>query len=70
MDKGDRGTIFHQRKFITNIVESIGQQNSKPSSFPLANNLNLLIETTYMLEDGEPYRRLISKMLYLNLTRP
>lgn len=68
--RSEKGTILHQRKFISDILETTGMTNCKPAPFPLSKGLQLSIDTGELLEDPEPYRRLIGKLLYLNLTRP
>jgi len=42
----------------------------KPAKFPLPQGLKLSSITGPVLDDPEPYRRLIGRLLYLTLTRP
>ncbi|KAK9675865.1 hypothetical protein RND81_11G036900 [Saponaria officinalis] len=45
-------------------------ENAKPAPFPLPKGLHLSVDEGELLLEPEVYRRLIGRMLYLNLTRP
>lgn len=45
-------------------------EGCKPATFPMAKGLKLSKHEGDMLVDPEIFRRLIGKLLYLNLTKP
>lgn len=45
VEKGEKGTTLHQRKFITNILECTCLKNCKPAAFPLIKALKLSIDS-------------------------
>lgn len=45
-------------------------ENCKPILFPMPNGLKLSSTDGDKIADPEVYRRLVGKLLYLNLTRP
>lgn len=55
------GVVLSQRKYTLDILEDSGLQGSRPSKFPMEQNLRL---------DALCYRRLIGRLLYLTVTRP
>lgn len=64
------GLHLCQRKYIQDILEDVGLKGCKPSSTPLPHGIHLQIDDGIPLPDPERYRRLIGRLLYLNLTRP
>lgn len=52
------------------ILPNAGLTAAKPATFPMAKGLKLSTEIGALLEDPESYRRIVSRLLYLTLTRP
>lgn len=63
------GVTLHQRN-ILDILHNLGLSACKAAPFPLPTNLKLSIDAGTPLPHPEQYRRLIGRLLYLNLTRP
>ena len=70
ISRSSAGTSLNQRKYITDILSDAGMTGCKPAKFPLPQGLHLSTITGPALDDPEPYRRLIGRLLYLTLTRP
>ena len=64
------GTLLSQRKYISDIIKDLNLATSKPVSSPLPKGLGLSTDQGEILEDPEVYRRLVGRLLYLNITRP
>ncbi|KAL8132882.1 hypothetical protein AgCh_008381 [Apium graveolens] len=64
------GIRLNQRKYILYLLKDTNMLNCTPVVFPLSKGLQLSIDDTPTLSDPEIYRRLVGKLLYLNLTRP
>ncbi|KAL8540548.1 hypothetical protein ACS0TY_001979 [Phlomoides rotata] len=64
------GTHLCQRKYILDILEDVGLTGCKPSATPLPHGIHIQVDDGVALPDPERYRRLIGRLLYLNLTRP
>ena len=64
------GTVLSQRKYISDIIKDLKLDSSKPVSSPLPKGLGLSTDLGECLDDPEIYRRLIGRLLYLNITRP
>ncbi|KAD4586594.1 hypothetical protein E3N88_24195 [Mikania micrantha] len=62
--------ILSQRKYIFDILKDCGLQGSWPSSFPMEPNLKLDKGDTEPKVDNGRYRRLVGRLLYLQVTRP
>lgn len=70
VSRNESGILLNQRKYILDLLRDTGMEDCKPALFPLPRNLNLSTQNGPPLEDPEIYRRLIGKLLYLNMTRP
>lgn len=68
--RSDAGTLINQRKFILDILTDAGLTGAKPAKFPLPKGSKLCTDTGDILTDPEPYRRVVGRLLYLNITRP
>ncbi|XP_021763640.1 uncharacterized protein LOC110728272 [Chenopodium quinoa] len=68
--RNSKGTVMNQRKYILDILKSTGMEGCKPTKFPFPKGIKLSIEQGELIEDPEIYRRIVGKLLYLNLTRP
>ena len=64
------GILLNQRKYILDILISLHMENCTTSNFPLPQGLHLSTDEGELLHHPEEYRRLIDRLLYLNLTRP
>ncbi|GJU02226.1 uncharacterized mitochondrial protein-like protein [Tanacetum coccineum] len=62
--------VLSQRKYTLDILEDVGMTGCRPSTFPMEQNLKLDKCDKSACVDGNQYRRLISKLLYLQATRP
>ncbi|EPS62921.1 hypothetical protein M569_11867 [Genlisea aurea] len=68
--RSTEGIFVNQRKFILDIVKDVGLESSKAAPAPLPTGLRLFDDTSPVLPDAAPYRRLIGRLLYLCHTRP
>ncbi|GJX56836.1 uncharacterized mitochondrial protein-like protein [Tanacetum coccineum] len=64
------GDVERQRKYTLDILEDVGMTGCRPSTFPMEQNLKLDKCDKAACVDGNQYRRLIGKLLYLQATRP
>lgn len=67
---GPSGTSLNQRKYILDLLDTVGLLGCKSVSTPLPQGTTLSSDGSVLLKDPESYRRLVGKLLYLNLTRP
>ncbi|KAK6117908.1 hypothetical protein DH2020_048345 [Rehmannia glutinosa] len=68
--RGDKGLFLNQRKYVLDIVQDAGMLDCKPASTPLPPGLKLVAQQGDPLPTPDKYRRLIGRLLYLNMTRP
>lgn len=66
------GILLSQRKYCLQLLEDVGLLNAKPTHAPMDPNLKLSKEDGTILtdKDATTYRRIIGKLLYLQITRP
>ncbi|KAL2236391.1 UNVERIFIED_CONTAM: Retrovirus-related Pol polyprotein from transposon RE1 [Sesamum indicum] len=64
------GTSVTQHKYIRDIVADAGFDQCKPAPTPLPLGLKLSSQSSPTLDDPEPFRRLVGRLLYLGFTRP
>lgn len=64
------GILLNQRKYILDLLQDSNLQDCQPVSIPFSRNLHLSNKDVPLKSDPEPYRRLVGKLLYLNMTRP
>lgn len=67
--RGDAGAALNQRKYVLDL-ESIGLFGCVPASTPLPAGTHLFLRGWTRLSKPDVYRRLVGRVLYLNLTRP
>ncbi|KAK1440796.1 hypothetical protein QVD17_06628 [Tagetes erecta] len=64
------GLVLSQRKYTLDILEDCGVLGSRPSAFPMEQNLKLSKGDEEPRVDASQYRRLVGRLLYLQATRP
>lgn len=64
------GFFLSQRKYATDILQEFGMIHAKPLLLPMDIKLKLTAEMGDPLPDPSTYQRLISKLIYLTITRP
>lgn len=62
--------LLNQRKYILDLLKNCSMENYSPTSFPIPKGLKLQIYDGEKFSDLESYRRIIDKLLYLNMTKP
>jgi hypothetical protein len=68
--RSEKGISLSQRKYALEILQDSSLLASKPTKFPMEQNLKLSRGDGPLLDDPTSYRRLIGKMIYLSITRP
>ena len=74
------GIVMHQRKYTLAIISKAGLSAAKPAATPLDpyvqlttkeyDEINGTNKDDKLLTEPTVYRRLVGKLLYLNVTRP
>jgi len=67
--KSKKGIHLCQGKYVIDILEETWMVASKPCFTPLMFNNKILLEVANKLQNPNPYRKLIGKLLYLTNTR-
>jgi len=67
--RSSKGTFISQKKYVQDILKDTGLQDSKCSFIPMPRN-HKFDESSPLYDDVEAYRRLVGRLLYLNMTRP
>nr|KAJ0195196.1 hypothetical protein LSAT_V11C700353940 [Lactuca sativa] len=62
--------VLSQRKYTLDILTDSGLEGCRPSSFPMEQNIRLTTEDDSPLVDAGKYRRLVGRLLYVQVTRP
>ncbi|KAL0342972.1 UNVERIFIED_CONTAM: hypothetical protein Sangu_1184600 [Sesamum angustifolium] len=68
--RSSTGTSVTQCKYIQDIIADTGLEHSKPTSTPLPLGLKLISHNLPALEDPEPFRRLVGRLMYLGIHSP
>lgn len=68
--RGESGIALNQRKYVLDLVDSVGLSGCIPASTPLSPGLHLCDDKATRISNPDVYRRLVGRLLYLNLTRP
>lgn len=63
----NKWTMLNQRKYAINIVRDAGMKGCNATNFSFLKGVKISEKHGEMLENAESYRRLIEKLLYLNL---
>ncbi|XP_074288561.1 uncharacterized protein LOC141613715 [Silene latifolia] len=61
--------LFNQRKYIFDILRDNHMEDCYSAKFPLPRGLRLSTDEGVILQQPDVYRRIIGRLLYLNLTR-
>ena len=64
------GISLCKRKYALDIIAECGLLGGRPAAFLMEPNHKLGSSTSAPLEDGERYRRLVGRLIYLSFTRP
>ncbi|GJT84347.1 probable carboxylesterase 2 [Tanacetum coccineum] len=56
--------------YVLDLLKDAGLTASKPTHFPLPQNMKLSLDKCDLISDPESYRRLVGRLLYLSMTRP
>ncbi|GKB58819.1 retrovirus-related pol polyprotein from transposon TNT 1-94, partial [Tanacetum coccineum] len=67
--KNDQGIFISQKKYTTDLLKENGILNAKPYKLPMDQHVKLQADVGTHLPDPDPevYRRLIGKLIYLNI---
>ncbi|KAK6160650.1 hypothetical protein DH2020_004031 [Rehmannia glutinosa] len=65
-----QGNHLCQRKYVMDLLQEVGLLGCKPTSTPFPQGYNISAQQGEMYPDAGQYRRLVGKLLYLNLSRP
>ncbi|KAL2532955.1 Uncharacterized protein Adt_06306 [Abeliophyllum distichum] len=68
--RGKKGTYDNQRKYILDIIKDARLMGARSVLVPIPKGIKLSQDSSSPFPDPERYRRLIGRLLYLNLTRP
>ena len=64
------GILLNQRKYILDLLKDCNMENCKAVTVLFKNGVHLGIKDRPLIDDAELYRRIVGKLLYLNMTRP
>ncbi|XP_021734740.1 uncharacterized protein LOC110701391 [Chenopodium quinoa] len=68
--RSSSGLFLCQIKYTLEIITKAGLLGSKPAGFPMEQNHRLGLASGPLLDDPEPYLRLVGRLIYLAVTRP
>lgn len=64
------GILLNQRKYILDLLHNTGMTDCKAATCPFPQGLKLSKHDGDLMTDPKVYRRIIDKLLYLNMNRP
>lgn len=67
--RSNTGIVICQRHYTLQILKDFGFLQSKPKSTPMPAHMVLSVDLGYLIDDATSYRRLVSRLLYLTITR-
>ena len=70
VSRTDSGILLNQRKYILDLLKDCNMEDCKSVTVPFKHGVHLGVKDTPLFEDVEFYRRIVGKLLYLNMTRP
>ncbi|CAM8948160.1 unnamed protein product [Rhodiola kirilowii] len=62
--------FINQRKYDMELLDGTGLLGCKPSKVPMDSKHTLGLSTSELMHDPTEYRRLVGRLIYLNVTRP
>ncbi|CAM8942273.1 unnamed protein product [Rhodiola kirilowii] len=68
--RSSTGIFLNQRKYALDLLAETGLLACKPCSTPMDVKEKLALSTAEKLSDPTQYRKLVGKLVYLNVTRP
>ncbi|CAM8901344.1 unnamed protein product [Rhodiola kirilowii] len=68
--RSTNGIFLNQRKYALDLLAETGLLACKPCSTPMDIKQKLALSTAEKLADPTQYRKLVGKLVYLNVTRP
>ncbi|KAK2992949.1 hypothetical protein RJ640_002288 [Escallonia rubra] len=68
--RSKKGIFMSQRKYTLDILQDSGLLGVRLDKFPMEQNLKLTPTDGILLSDQTKYRRLVGRLIYLNVTRP
>jgi hypothetical protein len=66
----EKSLFLSQRKYVIELLKETGKLGAKPANTPMEPNKKLYLEEDELLKDIGQYQRLVSKLIYLIVTRP
>ena len=70
VSRSSDGILLNQRKYVLDMLKDTNMEFCKSTAFPFPKGLKLNHTDGEQLPDPEVYRRMVGKLLYLNMTRP
>lgn len=67
--KATEGMFVYQRNYTLKLIEDVGMLGAKPKTTPMEPMVNLCVNGDDYYDPSQ-YRRLVGRLLYLNITRP
>ncbi|CAM8973005.1 unnamed protein product [Rhodiola kirilowii] len=64
------GIFINQRKYAMELLDDTGLLGCKPSKIPMDSKHTLGLSTSELMHDPTEYRRLVGRLIYLNVTMP
>ncbi|KAL2227998.1 UNVERIFIED_CONTAM: Retrovirus-related Pol polyprotein from transposon RE1 [Sesamum indicum] len=68
--RSSEGIMISQTKYIHDIISDVGLTYGKATNTPLPAGIKLSSTDSEQLQNPEPYRRLLGRLLYLGFSRP